>query len=184
MATKRRTQAEESGQPTAARNEAYEQAIASYAAAFEQLRRGEYAEARAGFEKLAAEQVEETELSDRARIYATVCAQRLAGTPAQPTNAEEYYYAGVVRANDGQHKEALQLLDHALAIEPASPRYLYARASVYALMEQADSACNDLRRAVSAEPTLRFQASNDPDFERIRDDAAFIDVIEPTPAGA
>ena len=41
-----------------------------------------------------------------------------------------------------------------------------------------------LRRAVAAEPTLRFQASNDSDFERIRDDAAFIDVIEPTPAGA
>jgi hypothetical protein len=30
---------------------------------------------------------------------------------------------------------------------------------------------------------LRFQASNDPDFDRVRDEAAFIDVIEPTPAG-
>jgi len=30
---------------------------------------------------------------------------------------------------------------------------------------------------------VRYQAANDPDFEPIREEPSFIDIIEPTPAG-
>ena len=46
------------------------------------------------------------------------------------------------------------------------------------------AAVEDLRQAIAADPKLRYQAANDGDFEKIRDEAAFIDLIEPTPAGA
>ena len=50
--------------------------------------------------------------------------------------------------------------------------------------EKGEAAVADLRRAISAEPQVRFQASNDPDFEPIREEPAFIDIIEPTPSGS
>ena len=44
-------------------------------------------------------------------------------------------------------------------------------------------AVTDLRQAIASDPTVRFQAVNDPDFEKIREEPAFIDIIEPTPTG-
>jgi hypothetical protein len=69
-------------------------------------------------------------------------------------------------------------------LEPESPRFLYARASAAAIQGDAESAVKDLRRAIAADPQVRFQAGNDPDFESIREEPAFIDIIEPTPTGA
>ncbi len=54
----------------------------------------------------------------------------------------------------------------------------------WALAANADNAVGDLRQAISLDPTLRFQAVNDSDFERIREEPGFIDIIEPTSAGA
>ena len=101
-----------------------------------------------------------------------------------PQSAEERYYLGVLRGNQGRYDEAAALLDQALAAEPASPRILYARASIRALQGKTEQAVADLRAAIAGEPLLRHQAANDPDYERIRNEAAFIDVIEPSHAGA
>ena len=46
-----------------------------------------------------------------------------------------------------------------------------------------EQAVSDLRQAIAADPQIRFQAINDPDFEQIREEPAFIDIIEPTPTG-
>ncbi len=51
-------------------------------------------------------------------------------------------------------------------------------------MGNAEAAIGDLRQAIALEPQTRFQAVNDSDFERIREEPAFIDIIEPTPSGA
>ena len=80
--------------------------------------------------------------------------------------------------------EAVSLLDRALVQDPTSVRVLYARACAWALQKNAERAVSDLRSAIAVDPTIRFQAINDSDFERIREEPAFIDVIEPTPAGA
>jgi hypothetical protein len=66
---------------------------------------------------------------------------------------------------------------------PNSAKLLYARASAWAISGRADSAVSDLRQAIALDPTLRFQAVNDFDFERIREEPSFIDIIEPTSAG-
>ena len=165
-------------------SEAYEAALRDYTAALELLRRGDFARARDGFAAVERGNPGEPELADRARMYATLCGRRLAPAAAPPSSAEDRYFQAIVRSNAGRPDEAVPLLDAALHEEPDSARYLYARASAHALLGRADAAVADLRRAITADPQLRYQASNDPDFERVRDDAAFIDVIEPTPAGA
>ena len=123
-------------------------------------------------------------LSERARSYANICRGRQAPAPSAPTTVDELYYHAVLHSNNGESDAAVRLLDHALQQDPNSARLLYARASAWALKGNADSAVNDLRQAISSDPQIRFQASNDSDFEQIREEPAFIDIIEPTPAGA
>jgi tetratricopeptide (TPR) repeat protein len=74
------------------------------------------------------------------------------------------------------------LLEKALDAKPGDATVLYARAAVRALQGNAEGAASELRRAVAIDPRLRFQAAADADFDKVRDEAAFIDVIEPTNA--
>ena len=72
----------------------------------------------------------------------------------------------------------------ALVDNPTSVDLLYVRSCAWAKQGSAEKAVGDLRQAIAADPKVRFQAVNDPDFERIREEPAFIDIIEPTPTGA
>lgn len=166
------------------RTEGYERAVQRFKTAVEQLHGGRVAEALEAFRGVAKDNNDEYALAERALAYATVCERKLAGAAAGPTTVEEFYREGVAAANAGRLDEALSHIEQAAARNPADPSILYARACIWALRGAADKAAQDLRRAVGIDPRLRFQAINDPDFESIRDEAAFIDVIEPTPAGA
>jgi tetratricopeptide (TPR) repeat protein len=163
---------------------AYDKAIAKFGEAVQLMNDGQHEAAKQAFDAIETGNPDEPVLSERARSYSLVCAGRLAPEPAAPTNAEEYYLRGVVNSNNGQFDEAIRLLDQAVAVEPASARFLYARASAFALKGDAEAAIENLRQAIANEPTTRFQAVNDPDFEQIREEPAFIDIIEPTPSGA
>jgi tetratricopeptide (TPR) repeat protein len=164
--------------------EAYETALRAYGDALNLLRHGDFGGALQGFQAVESANRNEPELADRARTYIALCARKLAPPAPTPQSADERYYLGVLRGNQGRLDEAAGLLDQALAAEPASPRVLYARASIRALQGKTEQAVADLRAAIAGEPLLRHQAANDPDYERIRNEAAFIDVIEPSHAGA
>ena len=117
-------------------------------------------------------------------MYVEVCKKRLTPTTEPGTSGDDLYYRAVLHSNDGNSTEAIRLLDQALQQAPNSAKLLYARASAWALTANADAAVSDLRQAIGLDPTLRFQAVNDFDFERIREEPSFIDIIEPTSAGA
>lgn len=185
MPTKKKTGARGGKKTQAPRHsDTYEQALEQYGNAVELLRKEEVAKALELFETIIKEHGDEPELVDRARIYRDVCGRRLAGEQSEPDDAPARYHRAVVMMNEGHIDEAIGLLGKLLATQPEDASALYARASALALQGRLEQAVTDLRKAVSIEPTLRFQAANDPDFDRIRDDAAFIDVIEPTPTGA
>jgi len=165
------------------KQESYDQSIVAFGAALELLHQHEYQRAREQFLAVAANALDEPALIERAHSFARICERRVAGPPAEPTNADERYHRAVSLANSGQHESAIALFDRVLQDEPTSVRALYARASTWALRRNPDAAVADLRRAIQAEPRVRFQAVNDPDFEPIREEPAFIDLIEPSPAG-
>ncbi len=170
--------------PKRPHSEAYESALAEYAAALEMMRRGEFGEAAKRFEGIASQNPDELALAERARTYAGACRRRLQGPAPAPANADERYHHGVAAANGGRLDEVIALFDRALAERPAEPTFLYARAATRALQGNAEAAAADLKAAIQGDPSLRFQAGNDTDFEKVRDEAVFIDVIEPTHAGA
>jgi tetratricopeptide (TPR) repeat protein len=163
---------------------AFKKLIESFTTALDAFNKGEFAEARTAFDEVIAAAFDEPVLRDRARSYARICERRLAPAAEEPGTDEERYYRAVLLINEGRGDEALPLLDQALSETPSSARLLYARASARAIQGNVEAAVSDLRQAISVDPQIRFQASNDPDFEAIREEPAFIDIIEPTPSGA
>ncbi len=172
--------------PAAAKTDeslAYETAMKGYESALGLLRKGDFERAKEQLRAVQAAAPNELELFDRAQIYLRVCDRKLAGESDTPSGGELHRQA-VFLSNAGESDAAIELLDRALAEDPASVESLYVRACAWALKGAADKAVRDLRQAISLEPKIRFQAVNDPDFEKIREEPAFIDIIEPTPAGA
>jgi tetratricopeptide (TPR) repeat protein len=164
---------------------AYEAAVAEFATATEDVTKGRYAEALPRFKGIAARMSDdEPILADRSRTFASICARRLESPPAATDDPDQLFHRAVYASNSGRFDEALSLLEKALVTRPNDASIFYARASVRGLQGNVDGAAGELRRAVALDPHLRYQAASDPDFERVRDEAAFIDVIEPTGTGA
>lgn len=163
--------------------EAYQALLDEYGEAMTLFQQKKYADALAKLDALSKSVGDEPELTDRIRAYRTMCARRLEDAPGGPATADERYHAAVMAMNDGRLDDARKLLDDALADKPSDATMIYARACVHALGGDAPAAVQDLKSAIALEPKLRFQAVNDPDFQPIREDAAFIDVIEPSLSG-
>jgi len=161
----------------------YQEALASFGAAVELLHRKEYAKAREAFRGVEVTHRDELALTDRAHIYAKICDARLAPAAEVPGDFDGLYHRAVLHTNNREYDQALGLLERALVLQPDSAKALYARACAWALKGNAEAAVADLRRAIAGEPNVRYQAANDPDFEPIREEPSFIDIIEPTPAG-
>jgi len=169
---------------TASATPGYEAALAEYDAGHEALRARDYARAQQHFDKACAAAKQEPELADRASIYSRICGRRGRGGEAEPQGVEAMYRRAVFLLNAGEIDAALQLLNRALVSEPTSVELLYVRACTWAHKGAAEKAVGDLRQALATDPKVRYQAMNDPDFDRIREEPIFIDLIEPTSPGA
>jgi len=173
MATKKKT--------AKAEGPSYQAGLKEFGSALDLLRKGSLEKARTAFDAIATEFATEPELAQRAKTYSSVCSSRMPTEGGEPCTPDEWYYQGVVHSNMGRSEQALEYFGKALQQDPTSAKYLYARSATQGREGNAEAAVNDLRQAVLADPTVRFQAVNDSDFEPIRDDAGFIDLIEPTP---
>jgi len=183
MAKKKKKKKEDTEQPALAHTAAYDEAVIDYTAAVESMQKGDFAGAHELFEKVGALGRQEPELTDRAGIYAKICHRKMAPPPDEAEAPDERYRQAVFLLNSGEVDQALQLLNRSLAEDPTAVDVLYVRACAWALKGAAEKAVGDLRQAMAADPKIRFQAVNDPDFEKIREEPAFIDIIEPTPTG-
>jgi tetratricopeptide (TPR) repeat protein len=171
-------------QPRSQHSQAFDDALVQYQRAVELVHRGDYAAARPIFAELETAHRGELQLAERCRTFGRICDQRLEPAQPEPQNDEERYQRAVHLCNEGRGAEALPLLEQCLRSDPTSVRCLYLRSVAFALEGQAEAAISGLRQAIAVEPKVRYQVANDTDFERIRENPAFIDLIEPTPAGA
>jgi tetratricopeptide (TPR) repeat protein len=186
MATKKKktgTARKQAAQAPPRHHAEYEKAVGEFAEALDLFHKGELAGAAEIFERIRSSDLDEPVLTERAETFIRICERRGKEPAAEPSSAEEFYYQAVMMINNGESDAAIKLLDQALQVSPSSAKYLYARASASAIKGETEKAVSDLRQAIAADPQVRFQATNDPDFEQIREEPAFIDIIEPTPAG-
>ncbi|HEU5179521.1 MAG TPA: tetratricopeptide repeat protein [Candidatus Polarisedimenticolia bacterium] len=154
-----------------------EQAIKDYDQALGFLRRKDYSAATEAFEKVLSTYPDEKEMADRCRVYLTICRREVADKTLPLKKAEDYYYQAVFESNRQHYDAALSHLDKALKMEPGDERILYATASTAALKGEREQALSMLKEAIQANPQNRIAAQHDPDFEPLRDDDAFIDLV-------
>ena len=156
-----------------------EQAVKEYEHALDLLHRKEYAEAAARFTSVIENFRDEKEIADRCRLYLKVCAREQSEKVLPLKKLDDYYYQGILDVNRQRYDQALQHLDRALKMNPHDDRVLYVIASAQALKGDRDLALSSLRVAIEANPQNRVQAQQDPDFEGLREDDEFLDLVSP-----
>ena len=145
------------------------------------LHRQNYSEALAHFQTIVetSSQEQDKELIDRAQVYVRICKGMLERKTTQPRKPEDLFYMGVIRANEANYEEAVDLLGRALQSNPKDERVHYVLASTLALKGERPEAIRHLKEAIDLNATNRVYAMNDPDFEPIRDDEGFQNLIHP-----
>jgi tetratricopeptide (TPR) repeat protein len=96
----------------------------------------------------------------------------------KPDKHEAWYNRGNALGQIGRTEEAIAAYDRALAIKPDKEEALYNKACIYALQQQIDLALEYLQQAIQIEPEhIREMARTDSDFDKIRDNARFQELI-------
>lgn len=143
-------------------------AVRAFEQALKFFNRHDYGQARSAFEGLQTRFGDEAEVLARARTYLAICDQRLGHAPAAPRNADALYDQGVFDFNRGAIREAIELFDKALRIEPRADHVFYSLAAAHARLNDSPKALEALRRAIAIRPVHRSHARRDLDFASLR----------------
>lgn len=157
-----------------------EKAIKEMERGLQNLHKQSYGEALGYFQAIVDGFPQDKELIDRAQMYVRVCRNLMEEKKAASHRApEEMFYLGVMKANDASYDEAVEFLDRALQANPRDDRAHYVMASTRALKGDRELALKHLQEAIGINTTNRVYAQNDPDFEPIRGDDGFQNLIYP-----
>lgn len=171
--------------PTAPRySEQYEKALKEYERGVQLVQKKNFSEAAQVFAGIIATSEDEREICDRARHYLSICREKLEPTTPQPTSVEDHFHLGVFYLNRADVPGALGQFEKALRIDPKSDLVHYGIASAHALAGETSRAVSALQEAIRLNEKNRVHAQNDADFDKIRDEHEFIQLVEPEEAGA
>ena len=142
-----------------------------------------YSDALTHFQTIIEGFPEEKELLDRTQMYIRVCRSQMdEKKTAAHRKPEEMFYLGVLKANEARYDEAVEFLDRALQANPGDEKVHYVMASTRAQKGEHELALKHLQEAITLNATNRVYAQNDPDFEPIRGDDGFQNLIYPEEA--
>ena len=156
-----------------ARKERSVRAMRLYEDGIKGMQNRRFGSAQKALQKLVDDYPEERELNERARLYAAVCERELNPEVADVETTEDRLYAATIALNSESIDEALQHLKTVEQDEPENPRVQYMLAVAYALANNVDLAVAYLERTIELEPDNRILARQEPDFERLHEDARF-----------
>ncbi|MEH1938303.1 MAG: tetratricopeptide repeat protein [Nostoc sp.] len=90
---------------------------------------------------------------------------------------DAWYNRGVALYDLGRLEEAIASYNQALKIKPDYHEAWYNKACCYALLENVDLAIENLQQAINLNPKCREMAKTETDFDNIREDQRFQDLI-------
>ena len=167
---------------TTKEQETFTVALKSYDSAMKPLGKRDWKKSKELLEKFIEEyegKPDVAEIIDRARVHLSTCNQKLAPPPPDPDSAGAWLHQGVALANAVRVDEALESLDQALQLGAPASRVDYARAAAMAIADRNDEALSWLAKAIEADPENKAFSLGDPDFERLREMAGYVSLVEP-----
>ncbi|MGH9499021.1 MAG: TPR end-of-group domain-containing protein [Terriglobales bacterium] len=121
------------------------------------------------------------ELADRASVHLSACNQQLERVTAQFKNTEEHYDYAVSLMNLGDYVGAREHLDKLSKQTPKADFVAYGLAALDCLTGHVEDSLRHLDEAIHINPSLRFQARNDSDFQNLAEDPRFTEMLYPDP---
>ena len=118
------------------------------------------------------------ELADRASVHMNACNQQLERGATQFKTAEEHYDFVVSLINLGDYVSAREHLEK---LSKQVPKADYVAYGLDCLTGHVEDSLKNLARAITFNPTLRFQARNDSDFQNLSEDPRFTELLYPDP---
>jgi tetratricopeptide (TPR) repeat protein len=98
----------------------------------------------------------------------------------KPDKHEAWTNRGNALGKLGRIEEAIISYDEALKIKPDYANTYFNKACAYALQENILLALDNLKQAINLDSKYLEMAKNDPDFDKIRNDSRFIDLLNKT----
>lgn len=156
----------------------FAQAVQNYEAGLRALQERKFEKARTHFQKILGGP---REVADRANVHLNTCNQYLERTTSQFKTPEEHYDFAVSLMNVGDYVGAREHLDKLTKQVPKADYVCYGLAALDCLTGHVEDALRHLDEAVKLNPTLRFQARNDSDFQNLVEDPRFTELLYPDP---
>jgi tetratricopeptide (TPR) repeat protein len=154
------------------------EALKAFETALGVFNRGDFATARASFQKIVDVYAGQTEIIARSQMYLTVCNRRTQPATSIPRNADSLYDRGIVEINRGQYDTAIALFEKALKSHPAKTGHvLYALAVAQIRAGNLEEGLLNLERAVASNGVCRSRARQDPDLAAVWGHNRFQEIV-------
>jgi tetratricopeptide (TPR) repeat protein len=148
-----------------------------YETGLQALHKKDHGAALASFEQFIAAHPEHPAAVERARVYRNIALAAQQSKAQPPTDFGEQLLHGIILANRGEHSGAKAQLEKALKADPQSDLGHFLFASVAAEGGDAATAIEHLKVAIQLNPLNRVYAHNLEEFESIRDQSAFQELL-------
>jgi Tfp pilus assembly protein PilF len=166
--------------PGAAPDRRSAHAVELFEKAMKALGKRDYERAKEQFGTLIASHPDERDLVERAALYRGLCDRALEKRPSfRPKTLEDLVNYGVFLHNRGEYQEALKYFAQAAEQQPKNEHVLYCTAAAAAQAGDTAAALRALKAAIQANAANRAQARSDSDFDSLRDNDEFLELLEP-----
>jgi tetratricopeptide (TPR) repeat protein len=145
----------------------------AYGQAAKAFRKGDCVKAAELFKAFIEKHSSEKELVDRANMYLSLCEKSQKKEAISLKTFEDYYEHAIYKHNQGNHDDALNLLEKAKAIKPKEGKIPYLKALTYCLMADTENCLVNLKDAVHKDKLFGILAQNEPGFESLWEEKKF-----------
>jgi tetratricopeptide (TPR) repeat protein len=157
----------------------FAQAVQNYEAGLRSMQEHKFEKAKTHLQKVLAGS--SPELADRAKAHLNICNQHLERAANQFKTPEEHYDYAVSLMNLGDYVSAREHLEKLHRQNPTSDYVAYGLAALDCLTGRVEESLKHLDEAIRQNPSLRFQARNDSDFQNLAEDPRFTELLYPDP---
>jgi len=98
-------------------------------------------------------------------------------TEDERETSDELFHYGLAQVKAGKYADCIATITRVLEQEPDHALALYTIACAYALSGDAEKAFASIERAIESDPDLAPDIAGDSDFDNIRDDPRFIELV-------
>jgi tetratricopeptide (TPR) repeat protein len=151
----------------------YEKALSAFNQAVMAFHKREFGRAKELLKAFTDNFSSERELVDRAQIYLKICASASQKEKPSLKTFDDYYQYSIFLSNQGNHDEALKLLEKAREMKPKEGKIPYLMADVYCLQGDTEKCLEHLRKAIQIDKFFSTLAQNETDFEPLWEDKKF-----------